>query len=50
VADAETLEKLEKLDERPILISVAAYLGKTRLIDNVVLNNVKKKDVIPAKV
>jgi pantoate--beta-alanine ligase len=49
VTDAETLEKLEKLDERPILISVAAYLGKTRLIDNVVLNNVKKKDGIPAK-
>jgi pantoate--beta-alanine ligase len=50
VADAETLEKLERLDDRPILISVAAFLGKTRLIDNVVLNSVKKKDVIPAKV
>ena len=49
VADAETLEKLERLDDRPILISVAAYLGKTRLIDNIVLNNVKKKDVMPAK-
>ena len=49
VADADTLEKLERLDERPILISVAAFLGKTRLIDNIVLNSVKKKDVIPAK-
>ena len=34
VVDAETLEKLDKLDERPILIAVAAYVGKTRLIDN----------------
>jgi pantoate--beta-alanine ligase len=50
VADAETLEKLDRLDERPILISVAAFLGKTRLIDNLVLNSVKKKDVMPAKV
>jgi pantoate--beta-alanine ligase len=42
VVDAETLEKLDKLDERPILISVAAYVGKTRLIDNTILNKVKK--------
>jgi pantoate--beta-alanine ligase len=42
VVDAETLEKLDKLDERPILIAVAAYVGKTRLIDNTVLNRAKK--------
>jgi pantoate--beta-alanine ligase len=42
VVDAETLEKLDKLDERPILIAVAAYVGKTRLIDNTVLNKAKK--------
>lgn len=42
IADAETLEKLDKLDERPILIAVAAYVGKTRLIDNTILNKVKK--------
>ena len=42
VVDAETLEKLDKLDERPILIAVAAYVGKTRLIDNIVLNKMKK--------
>lgn len=42
VIDAETLEKLDKLDERPILIAVAAYVGKTRLIDNTLLNKVKK--------
>jgi pantoate--beta-alanine ligase len=42
VVDAETLEKLEKLDERPILVAVAAYVGKTRLIDNTMLNKAKK--------
>ncbi|MDQ1729706.1 MAG: pantoate--beta-alanine ligase [Pyrinomonadaceae bacterium] len=42
VVDAESLERLEKLDERPLLIAVAAYVGKTRLIDNVLLNKVKK--------
>ena len=38
VVDAETLDKLEKVDARPILIAVAAYVGKTRLIDNTMLN------------
>ena len=44
VADAETLEPLERIDERPTLIAVAAYVGKTRLIDNTIFNKVKKKD------
>ena len=48
VVDAETLEKLDKLDERPILIAVAAYVGKTRLIDNTILNKAKK-DTPPSK-
>ena len=42
IIDAETLEKLDKLDERLILIVVAAYVGKTRLIDNIVLNKMNK--------
>lgn len=46
VADAESLERVDKLDERPILIAVAAYFGKTRLIDNIILNKVKKKDAV----
>jgi pantoate--beta-alanine ligase len=50
VTDAETLEKLEKLDERPILIAVAAYIGKTRLIDNTILNKAKKKEAAAVKV
>jgi pantoate--beta-alanine ligase len=45
IADAETLEKVERIDERPTLIALAAYVGKTRLIDNTILNKVKKKDV-----
>ena len=44
VTDADTLDHLDKLDERPILIAVAAYVGKTRLIDNTILNKLKKKD------
>jgi pantoate--beta-alanine ligase len=35
--DAETLERHPSLD-RPILVAIAARVGKTRLIDNVVLN------------
>jgi pantoate--beta-alanine ligase len=49
VVDGETLEKLDKLDERPTLIAVAAYVGKTRLIDNIMLNKAKK-DVAASKV
>ncbi|MGH9955873.1 MAG: pantoate--beta-alanine ligase [Pyrinomonadaceae bacterium] len=50
ITDAETLEKLDRLDERPVLVAVAAYVGKTRLIDNTTLNAAKKKDSAPAKV
>jgi pantoate--beta-alanine ligase len=49
VTDAETLEKVDRIDERPVLIAVAAYVGKTRLIDNTTLNSAKKKDAIQAK-
>lgn len=50
VTDAETLEKLDKLDEQAILIVVGAYIGKTRLIDNIVLNSgASKKSSTSAK-
>jgi len=42
VNEAETLEKLEKLDDRPALVSLAVFIGQTRLIDNVVLGKAKK--------
>jgi pantoate--beta-alanine ligase len=38
VTDADTLERLDKLDDRPVLVAVAARVGKTRLIDNILLN------------
>jgi pantoate--beta-alanine ligase len=48
VVDADTLEKLDKVDEHPTLLAVAAYVGKTRLIDNTILNKTKK-DVTTTK-
>lgn len=38
VVDAETLEAVEKIGERPVLIAVAARFGEVRLIDNTILN------------
>lgn len=46
--DADTFEKLDKIDERPALLSLAVYIGKTRLIDNVVLGKAKKQDAAGA--
>ncbi len=46
--DAETLEPLEHLAERPALLSIAVYLGKTRLIDNMVLGQTEKQDAAGA--
>lgn len=50
ITDAETLEKLDRLDDRPILIAVAVYVGKTRLIDNTILNKAKKKELVVGKI
>ena len=36
--DADTLEPVEKIDDREVLLSTAAYFGKVRLIDNVIIN------------
>lgn len=46
--DAETLAALDKIDERPALLSLAVFIGKTRLIDNVVLGQTKKQDAAGA--
>ncbi len=45
---AETLEKLERLDDEPALLSLAVFIGKTRLIDNVMLAKPKKEDAAGA--
>jgi len=49
VNDAETLEKLDKIDDQPALLSLAVFIGKTRLIDNVVLGEARKQDAAGAK-
>lgn len=36
--DAETLEPVEKIDDREIILSAAVFFGKVRLIDNLILN------------
>jgi pantoate--beta-alanine ligase len=42
VNDADTLDKLDKIEDRPALISLAVFIGNTRLIDNVVLGRATK--------
>lgn len=37
--DAETLEPIENIGDRPVLLSTAVYFGRVRLIDNVMLEN-----------
>ena len=48
--DTETFEKLDRIDDRPALLSLAVFIGKTRLIDNVVLGKTKKQDAAGAAV
>jgi pantoate--beta-alanine ligase len=48
VNDAETLEKLEKIEDRTALVSLAVFIDNTRLIDNVVLGKAKKQDAAGA--
>ena len=45
---ADTFEKLDKIDERPALLSLAVFIGKTRLIDNVGLGKTKKQEAAGA--
>jgi len=48
VNDAETLEELEEIEDRPALVSLAVFISNTRLIDNVVLGKAKKQDAAGA--
>jgi pantoate--beta-alanine ligase len=47
--DAETFEKLDRPDDRPALLSLAVFIGKTRLIDNIVLGRAQKQDAAGAR-
>ncbi|MGQ0761838.1 MAG: pantoate--beta-alanine ligase [Acidobacteriota bacterium] len=42
--DAETFQPLVQIQERVALLSVAVYIGKTRLIDNMVMGVTEKQD------
>jgi pantoate--beta-alanine ligase len=42
--DAEDFQPLVQVGERPALLSVAVYIGRTRLIDNMVLGVTQKQD------
>src|SRR5260221_9216918 len=48
VNDADTLARSDKLDDRPAVISLAVFVGKTRLIDNLVLGKAKKHEAAGA--
>ena len=39
--DSETLEPIENIGDREIILSTAAFFGKTRLIDNIRLNRMQ---------
>jgi len=38
IVDSETLESVTEIGKRPVIVAVAAYIGKTRLIDNIILS------------
>lgn len=41
IADAATLQTPPPSDSRPLVVLAAAYMGEVRLIDNILVNNVK---------
>ncbi|HWW73849.1 MAG TPA: pantoate--beta-alanine ligase [Pyrinomonadaceae bacterium] len=44
VVDAETMEKFDRIPEdRPVLVALAAHVGSTRLIDNIILQPARPK-------
>jgi pantoate--beta-alanine ligase len=48
INDGETLEPIDRIEENPALLSLAAFVGQTRLIDNIVLGKTKKQDAAGA--
>ena len=48
INDAETLEPIDRIEDSPALLSLAAFVGQSRLIDNIVLGKTKKQDAAGA--
>ena len=48
INDAETLEPIDRIEESPALLSLAVFVGPSRLIDNLVLGKAKKQDAAGA--
>jgi pantoate--beta-alanine ligase len=48
INDADTLEPLDEIEDRPAVISLGAFIGQTRLIDNVMLKNPPKREAVRA--
>ena len=46
--DAETFQPLVQVEDRPALLAVAVYIGKTRLIDNMILGVTQKQGAAEA--
>jgi pantoate--beta-alanine ligase len=49
ISDADTLGKLDNVEDGSALLSLAVYVGKTRLIDNVILGAAQKQDAAGAR-
>jgi pantoate--beta-alanine ligase len=48
INDTETLEPIDRIENSPALLSLAAFVGRTRLLDNIVLGKTKKQDAAGA--
>ena len=49
VNDTDTFKPLDEITEKPALLSLAVFVGKTRLIDNVILGQAQPKDAAIAR-
>jgi pantoate--beta-alanine ligase len=50
VIDADTMEKYDRIPEdRPVLIALAAHVGRTRLIDNIIIQPARQKARTPSE-
>jgi pantoate--beta-alanine ligase len=43
IDDTETLAPIDRIEDSPALLSLAVFVGKTRLIDNIILGAAEKQ-------